>query len=429
MNRRSFLYGSSATAFGLALAPRLHAFAQSTPVAAPDPSLTGTVTFWATYNTVSPEYKVLSETVIPAFSVLYPNVKIDAQAIPDSDMRQKLLTAVAGGEAPDIARMDIVQVPEFAELGGLAAVDDLIPDFATYSKQFYPGPLETNVYKGKHYGLPLDTNTRLLFYNPALLTEAGVTTAPATIVAFHAAAAKVKALGKKDVTGFSEGGTGAWNVLPWIWSNGGAITNADYTMATGFLNSDASVGAITMLQTWLKDGLISQTILGGSGLSTSQELAQGNVAMIVDGPWMPAIFAAQFPDFKYALASFPAGSGGSVSVVGGENIVLFNSSKNKDAALAFMKYINTPPAQLAFAATGQMSVLTDLGTSPAVPAHFPVFETQLQTAKPRTPSPAWPKIDEAIGNAVLQALNGEVDAKTALTGAATAIDALLAKYK
>ena len=56
-------------------------------------------------------------------------------------MRQKLLAAVAGGEAPDIARMDIVRVPEFAELGGLATVDELIPDFATYAEQFYPGRL------------------------------------------------------------------------------------------------------------------------------------------------------------------------------------------------------------------------------------------------------------------------------------------------
>jgi multiple sugar transport system substrate-binding protein len=218
-------------------------------------------------------------------------------------------------------------------------------------------------------------------------------------------------------------------VLPWIWSNGGAITNDDYTMATGFLDGDGTVGAVTMLQSWLKDGLISQTILGGSGLATSQEIAQGNVAMIVDGPWMPAIFAAQYPDFKYELAAFPSGPGGSISVVGGEDIVLFNSSKNKDAAVAFMKFITSAPAQLDFAATGQMSVLTDLGTSPQVPAYFPVFETQLQTAKPRTPSPAWPKIDEAIGNAVLQVLNGEVDAKSALSDAAAAVDELLAKYK
>jgi multiple sugar transport system substrate-binding protein len=427
MNRRTFLF-SSAVGLSLTALPSVRALAQDATPMAGDASLTGTVTFWATYNTVSPEYKVLAEQVIPAFNKLFPNVKVDAQAIPDSDMRQKLLTAVAGGEAPDIARMDIVQVPEFAELGGLASVDDQIPDFANYSKKFYPGPLETNVFKGKHYGLPLDTNTRLLFYNPALLQQAGIDKAPATIDEFHDAAVKVKGLGN-GATGFSEGGTGAWNVLPWIWSNGGSITNDDYTVATGYLNSDATIGAIELLQGWLKDGLITETILGGSGLSTSQEIAEGKVAMIVDGPWMPAIFAAQYPDFKYELAPFPSGPGGSISVVGGEDIVMFDSSKNKPAALAFMEFITTPQPQIDFAQTGQMSVLTDFGADAKVPDYFPVFQEQLKTAKPRTPSPAWPKIDEAIGNAVLQVLNGEVDAKSALDDAAGTVDELLAKYK
>jgi multiple sugar transport system substrate-binding protein len=426
LNRRTFVGASAAGALGLALSPRFGAFAQGTPAA--NTALSGTVTFWATYNTVSPEYDVLTTEVIPAFNALYPNIKIKAQAIPDSDMRQKLLAAVAGGEAPDIARMDIVQVPEFAELGGLAAVDELISDFATYSEQFYPGTLATNMFQGHYYGLPLDTNTRLLFFNPDLLEEAGVTAPPATFDDFQAAAEKVKALGKSGVTGFSEGGTGAWNVLPWIWSNGGAITDDKYTVATGYLNSEGSVGAVTLLKQWLDDGLISPTIRDG-GVATSEELAKGNVAMIVDGPWMPAIFAAQYPDFKFDLSAFPKGPGGSVSVVGGEDIVLFDSSKSKDAALAFMQFITSQPAQLDFAPTGQMSVLKDLGNSPDVPAYFPVFQTQLQTAQPRTPSPAWPKIDEAIGNAVTQVITGEAEAQSALDDAAAAVDELLAKYK
>ena len=28
-----------------------------------------------------------------------------------------------------------------------------------------------------------------------------------------------------DVFGYAEGGTGAWSVLPWIWSFGGGITD------------------------------------------------------------------------------------------------------------------------------------------------------------------------------------------------------------
>ncbi|MGH2549144.1 MAG: extracellular solute-binding protein [Thermomicrobiales bacterium] len=427
MNRRSLLTSAAAGAAGLALAPRFAAFAQSTPQAV-NADLTGKVTYWTTYNTVSPEYKVLSEQVIPAFNAVYPNVEIDAQQIPDSDMRQKLLTAAAGGETPDVARMDIVQTPEFANLDALAAMEDLIPDFATYSQMFYPGPLATNSFQGKHYGLPLDTNTRVVFYNLALFEEAGIAAAPTTFDEFSAAVDAIMALGKDGVAAFSEGGTGSWNVLPWFWSNGGGITNADYTQATGVLNSEATVGAVNLLKGWLDSGAMSQTILGG-GLSTSQELAENNAAIIVDGPWMPAVFAAQYPDFKYGLATFPAGPGGSISVVGGENIVLFEASKNKEAALAFAQFVSTPAPQLAMASTGQMPVLTELTTSTDVPDYFATFLTQLQTAQPRTPSPAWPKIDEAIGNAVLLALTGEQDAQSALDDAAAAVDELLAQYK
>jgi multiple sugar transport system substrate-binding protein len=343
-------------------------------------------------------------------------------------MRQKLLTAAAGGETPDIARMDIVQTPEFANLGALAAIDDLIPDFATYAQAFYPGPLATNLFQGKHYGIPLDTNTRVVFYNTALFEEAGITAAPATFDDFTAAADKIMALGKDGVAAFSEGGTSSWNLLPWFWSNGGGITNADYTQATGVLNGEATVGAVNMLKGWLDSGVMSQTILGG-GLATSQEIAENKVAMIVDGPWMPAIFTAQYPDFKYELATFPAGPGGSISVVGGENIVLFEASKAKDAALAFMQFVTTAQPQLDMATTGQMPVLTELTSSTDVPDFFPPFLTQLQTAQPRTPSPAWTKIDEAVTNAVLQALTGEVDAQSALDDAAATVDELLAQYQ
>lgn len=423
MNRRSFLGKSIMVSAALAVSGRRAAVAQGTP--AVDEKMSGTVVYWSTYNTVSPEYQVLTEQVIPGFSERYPNVKIEAQAIPDSDMRQKLLTAAAGGETPDVARMDIVQVPEFAEMGALAAMDDLIPDFAGYAERFFKGPLATNTFQGKHYGIPLDTNTRIIFYNPAVLEEAGISEPPATFEAFNDAAETLAAAGK---VAYSEGGTGAWNMLPWLWSNGGGITNDDYTQATGVLNGEGTVGAVEMIKGWLDNGQMSEAVLGG-GLATSQELADGSVAMIVDGPWMPSIFAAQYPDFEFGLSPFPEGPGGSVSVVGGENTVLFEASKSKDAALAFAMYLADPAAQLAMATTGQMPVLAELKDSGEVPDYFPTFLTQLDTARPRTPSPAWPKIDEAVTAAIYQAITGEMDSQSALDAAAATIDDLLAKYQ
>lgn len=420
INRRSFVSAATAGAAAMGLAPMLRANAQGTPVVNEDVS--GTVVYWSTYNTVSPEYQVLTEQVIPAFNERYPNVTIDAQSIPDTEMRQKLLTAAAGGETPDVARMDIVQVPEFAEMGALAAVDDLVPEWASYAERFYPGPLATNTYNGKYYGIPLDTNTRVIFYNPALLEQAGITDPPATFDDFTAAAQTLKDAG---IVAYSEGGTSAWNMLPWIWSNGGGITNEDYTQAGGVLNGEATVGAVEMVKGWLDNGMMSEAVLGG-GLATSQELAEGSVAMIVDGPWMPAIFKAQYPDFEFGLARFPEGPGGSISVVGGENTVLFDASENKEAALAFAMFLADPQAQLAMATTGQMPVLSEITAEDDVPDYFPTFLEQLQTAQPRTPSPNWTRIEEAVTAAIYQVMTGELDAQSALDEAATTVDGLLA---
>ena len=50
---------------------------------------------------------------------------------------------------------------------------------------------------------------------------------------------------------------------------------------------------------------------------------------------------------------------------------------------------------------------------------------QLETANARTPVPAWPKIDEAISNAVLKALRGDMEIQAAMDEAAGIVDGLL----
>ena len=403
--------------------------AAEAPTAAPAAdALSGTVTYWTAYNTVSPEFKTLTEVIIPAFQKEHPNVTINAQAIPYDELRKKLLAAIAGGETPDLLRADIIWVPEFAEQGALARLDDLMPDFASYKDLFYAGPLATNFYQGHYYGLPLDTNTRVIFYNNDVLKAAGISDPPKTFADFQADCAKIKALNKPDTFCYAEGGTGAWNVLPWIWSAGGSITDPTFTKATGYLNSKGTVAAVTMLRDMLKNGTLSPSILGG-GLQTSEAIGKSQVGIIVDGPWMPPIFKEQFPNLGYSLAPMPAGDGGSASVVGGEDIVLFDKSQNKDAALAFLRFVLEEPQQVAMGKTGQMPVLKSLSGNKDLPDYFAVFQKQLETANPRTPSPAWPKIDEAIGNAVQQVLRGEKEPQAALDEAAATVDGLLAGKK
>ena len=141
---------------------------------------------------------------------------------------------------------------------------------------------------------------------------------------------------------------------------------------------------------------------------------------------MYPIFASAHPEFKLQVSSVPAGAGGSVSVVGGEDVVVFKQSKNKALALEFTRYLLSDEAQLAFAKIGQMSVLQNLNVIAVNPDYAP-FVDQLKTAKPRPPVPAWPKIDDILQKKLQAAFKGDMTVQQALDQAAADIDPLLAQ--
>jgi multiple sugar transport system substrate-binding protein len=390
----------------------------------PDESITGTVTFWNGYGADGDEITTFRNEVLPAFEAAYPNVTVETQEIPYDDLRQKLVTGIAGGVLPDVLRADIIWVPEFADQGVLLALDEEMPDFADLAATVFPGPLSTNKFGDHYYGLPLDTNTRIIFSNDAVLEAAGITEQPTTVEEFEAALATIHETLGPDVVGYAEGGTGGWNVLPWVWSFGGAITDPGITTATGYLNGEGTVAAVTKLKEWLDAGYLSPSILGG-GTATSDQFGNGQAAMVLEGPWMPSIFENQFPELGFGYTPVPAGPGGSQSVVGGEDIVVFNTTEDKEAALAFVRHMLSEESQLAMGKVGQMPVLSSLVGHPDLPAYYPAFMEQLQNGNARTPVPSWPAIDEAISNAVLKALRGDMEVQAALDEAAAVVDGLL----
>jgi multiple sugar transport system substrate-binding protein len=384
-----------------------------------------TVSFWHAYatNAASPELQRLTKIVIPRFEKLNPTIKVKQVPFAYGDLQQKLTTSTAGGTLPDVIRSDIAWVPQYAKLGVFAALDKAMPDFKSLASVTYKGSLATNFYKGHYYGLPLDTNTRVLMYNQSALEAAGIAKPPATFADLRADAPKLKA---KGIDLFADGGTGGWNVLPWIWSGGGSLTNASYTKATGYLNSAKTIAAVQLLVDLYKQGAIPSLITGDQGaVGTEDGLATGKYATILDGPWMFPIFRSAYPNFKLQTAPVPAGPGGSISVVGGEDIVMTQASKHKQAAEAFIRFMLSPWAQTQMAHAGQMPVRTDVTKQlTKINAYYAIFQKQLQTARPRTPSPNWPQIDTILGNAVATALKSG-DTQGALDAAAKQIDGLL----
>jgi multiple sugar transport system substrate-binding protein len=383
-----------------------------------------TITFWHAYSSDSPEVKTLSTVLIPMFEKSHPTINVEQVAVPYDSLHQKLLTATAGGTLPDVVRSDIIWVPELANLGVLAPLDKQMKDFKSLAKATFPGALATNAWKGHYYGLPLDTNTRVLMYNSDALAEAGLTAPPKTWGQLQTLSSKLQG---KGAVAFADGGTSGWSILPWIWSGGGSLTNKQLTKATGYLNSARSVAAVQFFVNLHTRGEAKFGNVDG-GMQTSDGLAQGKFATILDGPWMFPIFAGQYPSFKLKTGLVPAGPGGkSISVVGGEDVVMTQSSKNKAAAAEFIRFLLSKPAQTEMAKVGQMSIRKDLKAElTKIHPYYATFIDQLATARPRTPHPAWPKIDAIIDSSVAKAIKGDATVKESLTDAARQIDALLA---
>jgi multiple sugar transport system substrate-binding protein len=410
--------------FPLALAVALSVMAATASARVDTARKTTTITFWHAYSADGPEVKRLEKVLIPAFQKLHPGIAVKDVAIPYDSLHQKLVTAVAGGQLPDLVRSDIIWVPELANLGVLQPLDTTMPDFKSIAGKVFPGPLATNYWKGHYYGLPLDTNTRIWVYNPAALQAAGLSSPPTTFAQLKSMSATAKA---KGIYLYAESGTSAWNILPWIWSGGGSLTNKTYTKATGFLNGRKSIAAVQMLVDLYKAGQMPNIIVDSNGgVGTYDGLNQKKYASMLDGPWSFAIFGAAFKTTTLAGSTIPAGPGGSVSVVGGEDIVMTKTSKNKAAAAEFIRFLDHSYAQLQMARVGQMPVLKS-STKALVKIHpyYATYLKQIANAQPRTPTPKWPQIDQVLTTEFAKAFTGDETVSQALTNAAKQIDGLL----
>jgi len=268
----------------------------------------------------------------------------------------------------------------------------------------------------------------VLITSKAALDKAGVSSPPKTFADLKSMGDKLKGTG---VALFADSGLGAWNISPWLWSGGGEITNKAQTKATGYLDSAKNVETLQMLVDLYNEKLIPNLLTGNKGATgTSDGLPKTDYATIFDGPWMQGVWSGQYPDFDPIYAPIPAGAGGSVSVVGGEDIVLTQSSTHKAAAQKFIEFTQSKQFQLAMVKTGQMTVIPSLASDEiAVADYYKTFADQLKTAKSRIASPNASKIDTALSTDLTPAFLGQSTAKAALQKAASDIDALLAGGK
>ncbi len=383
-----------------------------------------TINFWHHYSAQSAENETLVNVLIPMFESENPGIKVNPVSHEWADLHEKILINAKSDTLPDVARLDSAWVPEFQKMGILVSLDEEMSDFQSIADGLLESAMSTASIGGHFFGLALNTNSKILFYNVKAFQKAGLE-APKTMEDFVKAAKALSGSNEngQQVWGYDEPALAGWNLCPFIWSCGGEITNAEQTKASGYINSKETVAAIEMFADLYKESAI--TGWNSGDIPMTDGFGTERYMMLLEGPWKIAELAGAYPDMEYATVDMPAGDGGSHSVLGGEDISMFNTA-NKEAAWKFMQFMTGEYAQTEMAKCGQIPVnKVALESDTVNNADFAPFLEAIKNAKSRPTVASWSEIDNELSVAVMSVMNGDKTAQEAMDELAVKVDALL----
>jgi multiple sugar transport system substrate-binding protein len=328
----------------------------------------GNLTVWAWEPTL--------KQVVAKFQQQYPNVKVNlVNAGTGNDQYTALQNAIKAGKGiPDVAHIEYFALPQFALGKSLA---NLAPYGAESLKdQYTPGPWAAVHSGGGIYGLPMDSGPMALFYNKTVFDKYAIKV-PTTWAEYLDAAKKLHAADPKAYIASDTGDAGFTTSM--IWQAGGKPYQVDGTDVTINFGDQ---GANEFASTWQQ--LISQKLLSPiSGWSDQwyQGLANGTIATLATGAWMPANFTSGVAaaSGKWRVAPLPQWqAGGTASAEnGGSSLAVMDKSTNKTLAYAFVKYANNGDGVQTRIDNGAFPATTAQLNSPAfLDAKFPYFGGQ-----------------------------------------------------
>ncbi|WP_156252795.1 sugar ABC transporter substrate-binding protein [Pseudactinotalea terrae] len=335
-------------------------------------------------------------------------VSLNRETVPGNDLIAKVLQMSSSRTLPDVLMLDNPEVQQIADSGALAPLSQFGLDPGGITEEV----LAASTYDGELYALQPVTNTIALFYNTAMLEEAGVEP-PTTWDELKAAAATLTE-GDRYGMALSAINTyeGTWQFLPFMWSNGG--DEAD-------IATPEVAGALQLWKDLLDAGSMSQSVVTWSQGDVADQFSGGNAAMMINGPWnFGTLEAVEGLNYGIVPIPVPEAGGTTVSPFGGEAwaVPQTGDEARMEKAAEFVQCLVGEEAVVA-AAVGTNTVPTDPALAPDVIAQVPSLESfavQVPDLRSRTGKlgAEWPAQATAIYEAVQNALVGGMSPEDAL---------------
>ena len=276
-------------------------------------------------------------------------IEVDYQIYPEAEWNQKSIVDLQSTAGQfDVVLSDFMYLPQFAEAGFIEPIDKYLndpklTDLAWYDvEDLFPALISASQVDGKFYGLPLSTETTLLFYRKDLFDEAGLKP-PATMEEFAAAAELLHVEG--DRAAIAMRGLRGQGLNIYVWSGFFRAFGADFFKdfpadMTPTLNTPEGVEATEYYAKMLSE-------FGPRGVANwdwAEVLAaqqQDKVAMVIDA----SDFGFQIDDpaksetaGKWGYSVVPSGPAGRYPSIFSFIFTINADSSNKEAAWLFLEW-------------------------------------------------------------------------------------------
>lgn len=351
VNRRRVLKGTAATGLGLGVASQ--AFAVPNILAQEK----APVTFWTTHTDLG--FEALTK-IGEDFNAQSDEYEVEIVQRPPADVTDSssLITAVRGGEGPDVYLLDRFIVAERAAQGLLQDLTEFMEaagDNVDLTDRYVPFAAAEAVYNGAPYALPFDTDVRMLFYNTRMLDEAGVDTSgwgPENgPISLDEAAEAFNQLNVEDGGQYSQLGFVPYFNQGWHYTYGFLFGGEFFDYENCEVTPD-NENVVAGAQ-WVQDYCVAndadmmyafiQNAMRPGTPPTDNPFIQERLAGFVSGNWM----FAQFPNYMGDAASdvaytfIPASTEGGESATwaGGWSGVVPQGAQNPEGGYAFVRYL------------------------------------------------------------------------------------------
>lgn len=255
------------------------------------------------YNN-SPEREIIGDFLQRAAERV--GVRLQRTPVSGASLIQRVLQQGSSGTLPDVLLLDNPDLQQIASTTALKPLRDLnVP-----TEGYHQVVLDAGSYHDEVYGLAPTVNTIALFCETSAFEEAGLDL-PRTWEEMHAAAAALTE-GPRYGIAFCAAPTyeGAWQFLPFFWSNGADerdISSTEAGEALGFLTS------------FVHEGYASTSVLNWTQADVKDQFVAGRAAMMINGPWQLPDMSAE--DVEYEIVTLPVrdpASQQAVAPLGGE---------------------------------------------------------------------------------------------------------------